>query len=68
METVALFTLVGQFLGLFETEICGDLNFSQFPDPAVEANFTHKGVRFFLSTLFLHNICLEEKANDVAVS
>ena len=44
------------------------MNFSQFPDPAVEANFTHKGLRFFLSTMFLHNICLEEKANDVAVS
>ena len=31
---------------------------SKFPDPAVEANFTHKGVRFkffILSLLFSHN-------------
>ena len=30
----------------------------EFPDPAVEANFTHKGVRFkffILSILFSHN-------------
>ena len=49
-----------------------NFTFSLFPDFAVEASFTHKGVRFYLYVGRYHveilNFFLGEKANDVAFS